>query len=371
MKRKGIWMGVLAFLLALTVPAAGGERSQSFPAKKGGSLEVRVAAGEVNVKGWEKEEVFVRVQSMDEEQLKRVELTQGGGKVLVEFRWEGRNIKDMRFDIQVPSSFNVELKTGGGALSVEAPLNGDLAGSTAGGPIHLGNIGGRIRMETSGGGISGGTISGDLSVRTAGGSIKIGSVSGTAEVSTAGGDINIESVSRRLHASTAGGDINMGKVSGDVSASSAGGSIKLSSGQGTISLNTAGGSIEVESAQGRVDASTSAGNVEIGSVEGSVNARSAAGNLKVTLDPAVGESSALATSAGNIVLIVSGKARASIYARAGGPYVGIGDEDKGLIKSDFPISYKEGSGGQVELNGGGHKISLESMIGRIEIKKLK
>ncbi len=110
-------------------PANAGERTQSFPAKKGGALEVRVSSGKVTVKGWEKDEVFVRVQSTDEEQLKKVELSQGGGKVLVEFRLDGRHGEDMRFDIQVPSSFNIDLKTGGGELTLEGPGLAEFADS--------------------------------------------------------------------------------------------------------------------------------------------------------------------------------------------------------------------------------------------------
>jgi DUF4097 and DUF4098 domain-containing protein YvlB len=369
---KRIVNGILTLILTLGFTAIAGEKTQSFPAKKGGALEVRAAGGSVFIKGWEKEEVFVRAQSMNDDQLKRVEITQGGGKVLVEFRWEGREIEDMRFDIQVPSSFDVDLMTGGGELSIEPPLTGVLKGSTAGGNIHLGNVGGTIRMETAGGDISGGTITGDVNVRTAGGGIVLENVSGTVEVSTAGGDIKIGSVSKTLRASTAGGDIAIGKVSGEVSASSAGGSIRLQAGQGAVSLSTAGGSIAIESARGKVNANTSAGDVDLRGIEGSVNARSAAGNLNVTLDPAVGEMSSLATSAGNVVLTIPAKARATIYARVGGPYVGRGGKDEEhLIRSDFPITYQEGSTGHVELNGGGHKVTLETMIGRIEIKKAK
>jgi DUF4097 and DUF4098 domain-containing protein YvlB len=369
---KQIVSGILTLVLALAMTAVAGEKTQSFPAKKGGALEVRVAGGSVFIKGWEKDEVFVRAQSMNDDQLKKVEITQGGGQVLVEFRWEGRGIEDMRFDIQVPSSFDVDLRTGGGELSIESPLSGVLKGSTAGGDIHLGNVGGTIRMETAGGDIKGGTITGDVSVRTAGGEIALENVSGTVEVSTAGGDIKIGSVSKTLRASTAGGDIAIGKVSGDVSASSAGGSIKLQAGQGAVSLNTAGGSIAVESARGKVNVNTSAGDVDLRGIEGSVNARSAAGNLHVALDPAVGEMSTLATSAGNIVLSIPGKARVTVYARVGGPHVGHGGKDEEhLIRSDFPITYEEGSTGHVELNGGGHKITLETMIGRIEITKGK
>jgi len=304
-----------------------GERTQSYPAQKGGSLQVLVDGGAVKVKGWDKPEVFINVSSLNEEQLKHVTFSQGGGKVLVEFKWETRNLEDMRFDITVPSSFNVDIRTGGGELTLLSPLSGELKGSTAGGSIILGNLGGNIRMDTGGGDVSGEDINGDLAVRTAGGDIKFRDLSGSGEISTAGGSVTVESAARSLRVSTAGGNIQVGKGNQEVQLSTAGGNIRVGSIQGKGSLSTAGGSISLTSGKGTIHANTSAGSVTLGKVEGSVRARSSAGNVSVELDPAIGEASSLATSAGNVVLKIAESCRATIHVRTHGPVMGDDDRD--------------------------------------------
>lgn len=373
-RRNIVALGLCVALL--TVVAKAGEKTQSFNAKKGGQLELRTDAGSVTVRGWDKDEVFVRAQSLNEDQLKSVTMSEGGGKILVEFRWgQSRNVEDMQFDVSVPSSYNIDVRTAGGELTVQSPLSGTLKGSTAGGSIKLGNLGGTIQMETAGGEISSGVISGDITVRTAGGDIDLKSASGVATISTAGGGITVGSVGKSLQASTAGGDIDVGKVGSDLSASTAGGSIKVKSAHGNISLNTSGGSIELTSGSGKVYANTSAGNVTLGEIEGSVNARTAAGDITVFLNPSVGDQSTLTSSAGSIALTVPPNAKATISARSRGPFTGRGDTDNPQIHSDYPLTYPGGGHGEgqgeVVLNGGGHRIMLETMIGSIEIKKPK
>jgi len=372
-RRNTLTLGLCIVLLTVLVSA--GEKTQSFNVKKGGQLELRADAGSVTVRGWDKDEVFVRAQSLNEEQLKSVTMSEGGGKVLVEFRWNGRDVKDMQFDISVPTSFNIDVRTAGGELVVQSPLSGTLKGNTAGGSIKLGNLGGTIQMETAGGEISSGDIFGDITIRTAGGDIDLKSASGVAIISTAGGGIKVGSVGKSLQASTAGGDMDIGKVSGDLSASTAGGSIKVKSAHGEISLNTAGGNLELTSGSGKVSANTSAGNMTFGEIEGSVNARTAAGDITVFLNPSVGDQSSLATSAGSIVLTVPPAAKVTISARSRGPFTGRGDTDNPQIHSDYPLTFPGGGHGEgqgeVVLNGGGHRIQLETMIGSIEIKKPK
>lgn len=368
-------MCLVAALLVATQLGTAGERQQAFPAKKGETLQVEVGSGNVTVRGWEKETVQVTVRSMSEDQLKKVEMSQGGGKVLVEYRWEARQQERMEFDISVPSSFTVDVRTGGGNLQLLAPLSGNLRGSTAGGNVTLGALGGKIQIETAGGDIEGGQINGDLEARSAGGEIRIAGTSGEVQVSTAGGDVEIGNTGKRTSVSTAGGNISIGKINGDVEASTAGGNIRVESGQGNISLRTAGGNIVLRSARGRVLAETSAGNVKLQDVQGSVTARTSAGNIEATLDPSVKESSSLLTSAGDITLWINEKAHATITARSRTPFLADEDEGENSIESDFPMTREPGSARRAEvqivLNGGGHRIQIETLIGSISIRKAK
>ena len=369
---------VMAGLLGAALLTCGlyaGEKTQSFSVKKGETLEVRADAGEIKVHGWNKDEIFVRVQSLNDDQLKSVTMSQGGGTVLVEYRRSRHSSEDMQFDISVPSSFNIDVHTAGGGIEVQGPLSGDLKGNTAGGSITLGDLGGKVQMETAGGEITEGSVSGDLRLSTAGGDVSVKNVTGAAEVSTAGGTITIGDVGSSLRVSTAGGDIRVGKVAGELNVSTAGGSIQVLSGRGNVSMSTAGGSITMESGQGRISASTSAGNILLRDIEGSVFARSNAGNIDVTLDPSVGkESSSMATSAGNVVLRIPPNAKATINARARG-VAGTGEEDETGIQSDYPVTRPGARHGETQaevvLNGGGQRILLETMIGSISIRKPK
>lgn len=371
MRGSRVLAGLVLALLACGAVAGAAEKTQTFPAKKGGTLEVRVEGGSVTVKGWEKDEVLVRAQCIDEEQLEGVTFSEGGGKVLVEFRSRRHNVEDMRFEASVPSSFNVQIWTAGGELALPGPLTGTLKGETAGGEITLGKLGGKLRFSTAGGRITAQDIAGDLDVRTAGGDIEVGSVTGSAELSTAGGRIKVENALRTLRAETAGGEIEIGKVGGDLKAATAGGGISVGTIQGETSLNTAGGTIDVSGGTGKLAAATSAGNVRLTQFSGSVNLRTAAGDIAVTLDPAVGESSSLSTSAGSIRLTLPATAKASIMARARG----WGEEEASQISSDFPMTRPEKARGEdraeITLNGGGHRIMLETTIGSIAVRKGK
>jgi DUF4097 and DUF4098 domain-containing protein YvlB len=368
-----VWTMCLLVLALAFASASAGERTQSFATKKGEALEVRIDGGNIAVRGWDKDEVAVRVRSLNEDQLKAVTMNQGGGKVVIEFRWGKKNVENMDFDISVPSTFDAIVRTAGGELAFYSPLTGALKGTTAGGDVKLGDLGGSIRMETAGGEITAGKIAGDLTVRTAGGDIRVQSVTEAAEISTAGGEIVVNSAGKTLRASTAGGDIEIGKVGGEMAVSTAGGNIKVESGQGNLSLTTAGGNILLKSARGSVHASTSAGNITVEDVRGALSARSAAGDVFAAIDPSADESSSIATSAGSITLRIAESAHATIVARSRGPFDGSGDESQ--IQSDFPITRNGSKHGdpetEVVLNGGGHKITLETMIGGIRIKKLK
>jgi DUF4097 and DUF4098 domain-containing protein YvlB len=381
---KTLTITACTLLTGLLIPVIviAGERTQSCPAQKGGTLLVKVEAGDVVVKGWDKDEVFIRAISLNDAILRKINVSQAGGKVVVELEPDNDGVEDVRLEISVPSVFNTDLRTGAGELTLKAPLSGNLKGYTGAGSITLGNIGGTIRMQTAGGEIEAGDIAGDLSLNTAGGDIRVGNIRGTGDLATAGGAVMVDAASGRLSVSTAGGDIKIGTVTvpGDQTASrgfvdlslaTAGGDITVGSAQGNIDISTAGGSIMLTAARGKVRANSSAGDIACEKVLGSVNATTAAGNVALTLDPATGGSSTLTTSAGNITLRISERARATIHARTSGPVLD-DDEDSDFIRSDFPVDSKgKVSAGEADitLNGGGHTITLETTMGLIEIRK--
>lgn len=358
--RSSIILALLALLCALTGIA--GEKQFTFAVKKGDVLDVRVHEGSIMVQTWEKDEVSVRIQSIDEGRLTEVTAVQGGGKIMVEDNGNG----DLSVVVRVPVTFDLDLKTGAGDIGVKGELKGVLRGTTGGGDILLGKTTGSVTVETAGGDVGSEEVIGDARLQTAGGSVSAKGVTGLAEIATAGGDIIIGAIGKTLRASTAGGDVRLESAGSDCEISTSGGNITVGSGSGRTSLQSAGGDIELRTGKGSVYANTAGGNITLHSIQGSVRARSSAGDVSVGFDPSIGESSSIATGAGNITFTIPSDAKVSIQARC--PDV-FGEGDSGTIQSDFPMVRKKGGNVEIQVNGGGHKVTLETKIGEIIVRK--
>jgi len=191
-----------------------GSRSKSFTVTRGGTVEVSTSIGDIHISTWEKNEVGVRIEGLDDEDLDKVKMRQEGNTVRVTYRahWSGWS-SHVSFDIHVPSQFNVDLNTSGGNLEIRGKLAGKVDGSTSGGDIRLGSVtGGPVDVSTSGGNISADRIDGDGTLKTSGGDIQVGNVNGSLNANTSGGNIEITTVSKSLDARTSGGDITIGDV---------------------------------------------------------------------------------------------------------------------------------------------------------------
>ena len=380
--KRAFWFGILAACTLLPAQAQrttveeSGVRSKSFKVSKGGMLDVSTSVGDIRISPWGKEEVYVSVEGLDEEDLDRLKMTQSGNTVRVSFRprW-GDYGGSVRFDINVPSAFDLRLKTAGGDLTIDNGLQGKVDGSTAGGNIKLGSIKGDIEMSTSGGDITSGDFSGNGYLHTSGGDINLGKVGGTLEVSTSGGDIRGEYVAKSLEAKTSGGDIEVGDVGGETSVSTSGGDIRVGSVSGKASLSTSGGNVELKGASGVVSARTSGGDIHLVNISGSVDARTSGGEVDAELNPTGKGSSRLVSSGGKIRLYLPEQAKATVEAaiRVHGSWGRRSDRYK--IKSDFTAESYDRDEDEEEiravykLNGGGERIELETVNSDIEILK--
>ena len=372
---------LFAFLFFSVGRAADGDegaRTKSFTVAKGGNLEVSTGVGDIQINPWDKNEVRVSVEGIDDEDLDRLKMTQSDNSIHVSYRpkWRYNGGGDVRFEIDVPSQFNVDLKTSGGSLEVSGTLTGKLTGTTAGGDIKLKNIVGPVEMSTSGGNIEAGDIKGDGYLKTSGGDIQLGTVSGEVDVSTSGGEIRVDKVGKALTARTSGGDIEVGDVGGEARVSTAGGDIKMGRVSGRVDMSTAGGGIDLKGATGTVSARTAGGDIRIKDVSGSIDAKTAGGEVDAELIPSGRGESQLESAGGMIRLAIPENAKATIEAR-----IRIEDRwgrgsDRYKIRSDFKAdSYeKDEDAGEIravyKLNGGGDTVSLETVNSDIEIKKL-
>lgn len=335
-----------------------GKDSKSFAVTKGGQLEVSVSNGDIELSTWEKDEVNVVVDGIDEEDMDYVKITQSGNTVRVEYRPRWNSSGDVLFRISLPAQFDADVRTSGGNIEVRGTMKGKLTGSTSGGDIRTADIEGTMDMKTSGG------------------NIELGTVSGEAEVKTSGGDIKVEKVGKSLKASTSGGDVEVGDVGGDAALSTSGGEVKVGKVSGSATLRTAGGDIELRSASGCVEAKTAGGNIRLENITGSIVAKTAGGDVVAELIPSGKGPSELRSSGGNVILSIPSSAKATIDATIELRYEWGRHREDYDIHSDFKEESKTGGKDEEEIhavyqvNGGGDRITIETTNGNIEIRKL-
>ena len=116
-----VLVAAIAALFAITLAMAReeAERSKSFNVSKGGTVEITTSVGDIRISTWEKNEVYVNVEGLDDEDISQVKMSQNGSVVRVSYRtrWDGGS-EHVRFNVNVPSQFNLDLNTSGGDLEV-------------------------------------------------------------------------------------------------------------------------------------------------------------------------------------------------------------------------------------------------------------
>jgi DUF4097 and DUF4098 domain-containing protein YvlB len=256
---------------------------RSFNVRPGGTVTVDTDLGDIKVtSGGSNVSVDVIRRARVSSQSKADELFKD---LDVNFASEGNNVRirakydhptswfhwntdlDVRFVINVPSQYNVDLRTSGGDITV-SDLNGQAKVNTSGGDVALGHIAGAVDAHTSGGDISMAGSQANAMLVTSGGDIKVDNSAGPLNVKTSGGSIDIGHAQGDLTAHTSGGSIEIGDAGGIIDASTSGGSIKARLSRqprGESKLSTSGGGITVHIASNialDIDAHTSGGDVD-------------------------------------------------------------------------------------------------------------
>jgi hypothetical protein len=374
MKTNPFLLLVMALIIVfLTVSVYSADQAKTFDVGAGGSLVV-VVVGDVALRTSSGTQVTVQASGIPERELSRLSMSQTGNTVRVEYRpREGRAV-DAGFSINLPTHFDVDVKTSGGDITLEGNLTGTMTGKTAGGDIRIGDIDGRTDLSTAGGDIVAGKVGGDASLKTAGGDIRLAWSDGQVEATTAGGDIAVGDVGRSLKATTAGGDVRIENVNGDATVSTSGGDVRVGKVSGSAKLNTSGGDIECQGATGQVSANTAGGDIRLQAISGALTANTAGGDITAELTPGGGGSS-LNTAGGELTIFLPEDARARIEAVI---------EIRGrwaTSHQDYQISSDFRAVDQViddqareiravyDLNGGGELIRMKTTNGNIRIRK--
>jgi len=338
-------------------------------------LDVKIEQGNITVNTWDKSEVKISAKNIEDNESGLLTMEQKSGKV--EVRFKGDDSDEFFLELTIPADILIDLKTGGGNVTINNDLKNKVNISTAGGNITAKIIGGEANITTAGGNIKLADINANASVNTAGGDIHVGSINGKAEISTAGGNINVGSVNNSAEISTAGGNVNVGTVGGSAEISTAGGNVTVSTVSGSAEISSGGGNIILDGATGKVEANTGSGNIELKNIKGSIEANTGAGNIIAELSPDGKSNSDLNSGVGSVTIYIPESAKATITATANDFKWGESSKDSDSIKSEFEsYNISQNRRGNTfeavyELNGGGSRIELNVGMGNINIKKLK
>ena len=258
---------LLLFVAATTASALSEENvSQSLDGAPGGKLIVDVDFGTIDVSAGANDKITVaahrKIDSDNEAQEKEyltsapVIVSKEGNTITIRARrqnkernlnWSGRCSMDARYTVQVPRSFNSELRTGGGTIIV-AELTGSMSADTSGGKLKFTHLRGPTGATTSGGSIELNGCEGALKVDTSGGRIDATDGSGSLEARTSGGSIVVRNFGGDTKVETSGSRLTFENINGKIFGRSSGGSIsaKLQSPvPGDVNLETSAGSIDV------------------------------------------------------------------------------------------------------------------------------
>ena len=298
---------------------ATGNRTETFQVERDGRLDLNTRAGDITISTWSKNEAVVTVQGIPSNSANDdLRIRYEGGILRVDYDprgWSMNRRRGLRFKIDLPSDFDLDLRTGGGDIEVVGNLGGDVRSHTSGGDVTLRDIGGDVELTTSGGDIRVGTVGGDVHLQTSGGDIRVEKASADLDVQTSGGDIRIGHVGNELEAQTSGGDITIDYVGGESRIRTSGGDIEIGELLENARITTSGGDIELRNAKGELQVKTAGGELDLLNVTGSIDARTAGGDVLAEIIPEGAKDSSLISAGGDIVLYVDPKAKATIEAR--------------------------------------------------------
>ncbi len=284
MTRTALAVALLAGLIPSLSAAA--EFRSSVEVDSGGTLEVEISAGSIEIDTHDESEVEVDARSGG---AFHFELSADGGNARLTGEasgWLGMlSSGQVSVRIRIPEEFSVDLATGGGEIEID-DVRGDVRARSSGGKIEVEGAVGHVDLQTSGGPIQVDEVDGDVRARTSGGSVEISEVTGEVEARTSGGHVQIHDVGGAVFARTSGGWISVrfdDRAEGDI--------------------ETSGGSIEVEVEEGagiELDARTSGGRVSVDSelrVSGTISRSHVQGKIN-----GGGPELRLRTSGGNVRL---------------------------------------------------------------------
>jgi hypothetical protein len=257
--------------------------SKRFAVQPGGKLIVDVDFGAIDVSTNATGEVIVEVvrkvtrDTKQEEEAyladRPVTFSQDGNTVTIRRRRRAKATDrraavsaQKKCTITVPAQFSAQLRTAGGAITVN-DLTGDVNATTSGGKLQFARLHGALNGRTSGGAIEVVDGDGTQQVKTDGGGINVSGGAGSFAGKTSGGSVTVKDFRGAVQVKSTGGGITVENVAGKLEGKTSGGSISArfaSPPSEEVKLATSGGGVTLrvpENSAFDLDASTSGGRV--------------------------------------------------------------------------------------------------------------
>lgn len=365
-------MQIVLILLTMVAMTLAQTFEREFDLAMGKSLEVNMrSGGSIDVEGWDKNQVLVRVHNHPDDIEDIVDFDISSSELEIDvFDGYGNRSKGIDMKLFVPNKTDLELHTMGGSISIEN-VEGEFSGKTMGGSIDLAGLKGEVSLTTMGGSISCENAQLDGTLKTMGGSLKFNNVTGDLKATTMGGSIS----------HTRDKSPKSGAKGSKVELNTMGGSITVDEALAGADVETMGGKIAIKSAKDHVKAKTMGGDIEIGEIDGWVQASTMGGDVTVNMtgDPQQGKRDVdISSMGGEIELTLPEGISADFDITL--TYTKDSEQDY-QIKSDFPLDiseskewdFKHGEArktitGTGKTKGGDHRIQLETINGDITIK---
>jgi DUF4097 and DUF4098 domain-containing protein YvlB len=383
---RTLWLAQALALAALAQTSSGVAREGSFwvetvTGSVAAGAKVRVTAdGAVGIQGERRGDIAYslkrRVRAADEASA-RVLL----GRIVVKAGRQGewtaiegigpdalRAPADLR--LRVPrQTRETAAESRGGAIEI-ADLDGSARAATAVGTIAVDRVAGGVTVRTGGGEVHLDKIGGSVECFTGGGSVTAGLLGGDATLGTGGGEIVVHEARGLVRARTLAGNIRIERADGGVQAAAIHGLVDVIRSGGPVTVETGTGSIKVGAASD-VRCESGGGAIQLQSASGSLRAITTAGSILADLTGSLRlRSSALATAAGDITVLIPSNLRVTVEA------INASSGSQRIV-SDFPAIRPRlergnmGSAAEGALNGGGPLLQLTASGGTIYLRRQK
>lgn len=199
-----------AILLTLSMSVSAGERvDETKAASADGFVRITVIRGDLDIEGWDRNEIRVRGELDDKTEEFIFEVT--GDDAMIEVRlprnlngWSSNDASDLA--VMVPAGSSVDVSVVSTDVDVR-DLSGGLEISGVSGDLSIRNV--RDRLDIT-------SVSGDIDAMDVAGRVHLKSVSGDVDVANGGDDFQLQSVSGDVLARNVRGEFDLETVSGSI-----------------------------------------------------------------------------------------------------------------------------------------------------------